>query len=94
LNLSIGPTIGRAVISGFALDANGVVDLTGGLGGFRDTTMVLFALKSDGRGGTLLSFGKVTFLISWVSCQSNCMPRISTSVEKRDEKRQGADQRR
>jgi hypothetical protein len=62
LNLSIGPTIGRAVISGFALNANGVVDLTGGFGGFTDATMVVSALKSDGRGGTLLSFGKGHFL--------------------------------
>jgi hypothetical protein len=58
LNLSIGPTIGHAVISGFASDPNGVVDLTGGLGGFTDATMVVSALQSDGRGGTLLSFGK------------------------------------
>jgi hypothetical protein len=62
LNLSIGPTIGHAVISGFASDPNGVVDLTGGLGGFTDPAMVLSALKSDGRGGTLLSFGKGDFL--------------------------------
>jgi hypothetical protein len=32
LHLSIGPTIDHAVISGFALDPNGAVDLTGGLG--------------------------------------------------------------
>jgi hypothetical protein len=62
LNLSIGPTIGHAVVSGFASDPNGVVDLTGGLGGFTDPAMVLSALKSDGRGGTLLSFGKGDFL--------------------------------
>ena len=62
LHISIGPTIGRAVISGFSLDANGVVDLTGGLGEFTDPTMVLSALTSDGRGGTLLSFGKGHFL--------------------------------
>jgi hypothetical protein len=62
LKLSIGPTIGQAVISGFASDPNSVVDLTGGLGGFTDTTMVLSALKSDGQGGTLLSFGKGHFL--------------------------------
>ena len=62
LTLSIGPTIGHAVIAGFASDPNGVIDLTGGLGGFTDTTMVLSALQSDGRGGTLLSFGKGQFL--------------------------------
>jgi hypothetical protein len=62
LQLSIGPTIGHAVISGFASDPNSVVDLTGGIGGFTDTAVVLSALKSDGRGGTLLSFGKSNFL--------------------------------
>jgi hypothetical protein len=39
-----------------------VVDLTGGLGGFTDTAMVLSALKSDGRGGTLLSLGQGHFI--------------------------------
>ena len=62
LQLSIGPTIGRAVIAGFASDPGGVVDLTGGIGGFTDTAMVLAALQSDGRGGTLLSFGQSHFL--------------------------------
>jgi hypothetical protein len=62
LKLSIGPTIGHAVISGFASDPNSMVDLTGGVGGFTNAAMVLSALKSDGRGGTLLSFGKGHFL--------------------------------
>jgi hypothetical protein len=62
LKVSIGPTIGHAVISGFTSDPNSVVDLTGGLGGFTDTAMVLSALKSDGRGGTLLSFGQGHFI--------------------------------
>ena len=62
LQVSIGPTIGRAVIAGFASDPSGVVDLTGGIGGFTDTAMVLAALQSDGRGGTLLSFGQGHFL--------------------------------
>jgi hypothetical protein len=62
LNLSIGPTIGHAIISGFASDPNSVVDLTAGVGGFTDTAMVLSALESDDRGGTLLSFGKGQFL--------------------------------
>ena len=62
LTLSIGPTIGHAVISGFASDPSGVVDLTGGLGSFTDTASVLSALTNDGRGGTLLSFGKGAFL--------------------------------
>jgi hypothetical protein len=62
LNLSIGPTIGHAIISGFASDPNSMVDLAGGLGGFTDAAMVVSALKSDGRGGTLLSFGNGHFL--------------------------------
>jgi hypothetical protein len=62
LKISMGPSIGHAVISGFASDPNSVVDLTGGLGGFTDTTMLLSALKSDGHGGTLLSFGKGQFI--------------------------------
>ena len=45
LKLSIGPTIGHAVISGFASDPNSVVDLTGGLGGFTDPATVLSAFK-------------------------------------------------
>jgi hypothetical protein len=62
LQLTIGPTIGHAVILGFASDPNSVVDLTGGVGGFTDAAMVLSALASDGRGGTLLSFGKGHFV--------------------------------
>jgi hypothetical protein len=58
LKLLIGPTIGHAIISGFASDPNGVIDLAGGVGGFTDAAMVLSALSNDGRGGTLLSLGK------------------------------------
>jgi hypothetical protein len=62
LQLQIGPTTGHNVIVGFASDPSAVVDLTGGIGGFTDTATVLSALKSDGRGGTLLSFGNGHFL--------------------------------
>ncbi|HET7883231.1 MAG TPA: hypothetical protein VFL55_20260 [Acetobacteraceae bacterium] len=56
LTVSIGPTVQHAVISRFAVDRD-VIDLTGGVGGFTDTTSVLSALQSDGHGGTRLSFG-------------------------------------
>ena len=57
LNLKIGPTAGKDALSNFVTDPTGVVDLIGGIGGFATTTAVLSALKSDGHGGTLLSFG-------------------------------------
>jgi hypothetical protein len=57
LDLKIGPTAGNDILSNFASDPSGVVDLIGGIGGFTTTSQVLSALKSDGHGGTLLSFG-------------------------------------
>jgi hypothetical protein len=57
LDLKIGPTAGVDVLSHFASDPSGVVDLIGGIGGFSTTAAVLSALTSDGHGGTLLSFG-------------------------------------
>jgi hypothetical protein len=57
LDLKIGPTAGVDVLSHFASDPGGVVDLIGGIGGFKSAAAVLSALKSDGHGGTLLSFG-------------------------------------
>lgn len=57
LDLRIGPTAGKDVLSNFASDSSGIVDLLGGIGGFKTTSDVLSALKSDGHGGTLLSFG-------------------------------------
>ena len=57
LQVSIGPTIGDVILAGFASDPTGVIYLTGGVGGFADTTTVLSALASDSRGGTVLSFG-------------------------------------
>jgi len=57
LDLKIGPTAGTDVLSNFASDPRGVVDLIGSIGGFKTTAAVLTALKSDGHGGTLLSFG-------------------------------------
>src|SRR5208282_511635 len=57
LDLKIGPTAGVDVLSHFASDPSGVVDLIGGVGGFTTTAAALSALKSDGHGGTLLRFG-------------------------------------
>jgi hypothetical protein len=60
LDLKIGPTAGNDILSHFAAsggDTSGVVDLVGGIGGFTTTAAVLSALKSDGHGGSLLSFG-------------------------------------
>ncbi len=51
LDLKIGPTAGVDVLAHFASDPSGVVDLIGGLGGFKTTAAVLTALKSDGHGG-------------------------------------------
>ena len=57
LDFKIGPTAGVDVLSHFASDRGGIIDLIGDIGGFATTTAVLSALKSDGHGGTLLSFG-------------------------------------
>jgi hypothetical protein len=57
LNLHIGPKAGNDVLSNFASDPSGVVDLTGGIGGFTSVAAVRSALTGDGHGGTLLSFG-------------------------------------
>jgi hypothetical protein len=57
LDLKIGPTAGADVLAHFASDPNGIVDLIGGIGGFQTAAAALTALKSDGHGGSLLSFG-------------------------------------
>jgi hypothetical protein len=54
--------VGHVAFTGFTDDPNTVFDLTGGVGGFKDTNSVLSALTSDGRGGTLLSFGHGSWL--------------------------------
>lgn len=56
LTLKIGPTAGKDTLTNFASDPGGVVDLLGGIGGYTSVPEVLSALKSDGHGGTLLSF--------------------------------------
>jgi hypothetical protein len=58
MHLNIGPTIGSVVLGDFGQDlAHGIIDLTGGIGGFTTTGAVLAALTPDGSGGTRLSFG-------------------------------------
>ena len=57
LDLEIGPASGQDVLSNFASDSSGVVDLIGGIGGLTTVDAVLSALQSDGHGGTLLAFG-------------------------------------
>lgn len=48
---------GNVTVSDFAHDPTGIIDLRGGVGGFTTPEGVVAALKSDGHGGTLLSFG-------------------------------------
>ena len=57
LDFKIGPTAGNDILSGFASDPSAVIDLIGGIGGFTTTAAILAAFKSDGHGGTMLSFG-------------------------------------
>ncbi|MFL5288977.1 MAG: hypothetical protein ACJ8AW_50495, partial [Rhodopila sp.] len=62
LQVEVGQTTGHVVISGFAADPTGVVDPTGGVGGFADVAAVLSALTSDDHGGTQLSLGTASAL--------------------------------
>jgi hypothetical protein len=57
LRLEIGPTAGAVILSHFASDPSGVIELINGIGGFASTAAVVSSLRSDGHGGTLLSFG-------------------------------------
>jgi hypothetical protein len=49
--------VGNMILTGFAKDSTGVIDLRGGLGGFTTPQAVVAALQSDHHGGTLLSLG-------------------------------------
>jgi hypothetical protein len=73
LVMKIGPTAGKDILSNFASDPSGVVDLIGGLGGFTTTAAVVGALKSDGHGGTLLSFGKGSGPLDFVGVPSSAL---------------------
>ena len=57
LLLKIGIEGGSISLSNFIADRSGRIDLTGGVGGFKNVHAVLAALHSDGNGGTLLSLG-------------------------------------
>ncbi len=55
--MKVGAPGGVISLTGFGADKTGFVDLVGGIGGFKTANAVVAALKSDGHGGTLLSFG-------------------------------------
>ena len=57
LRVDVGTKAGTDVISGFANDPTGCIDLLGGVGGYSSVNQLLSALHSDGSGGTLLSLG-------------------------------------
>ncbi len=57
MTLALSGQLGDVVLTDFAKDPMGVIDLMGGLGGFTTPQDVLPALHSDGHGGTLLSLG-------------------------------------
>jgi hypothetical protein len=57
MSVDVFGSAGTDVISGFANDPTGVIDLLSGSGGFSSVGQVLKALHSDGNGGTLLSLG-------------------------------------
>jgi hypothetical protein len=56
-SLKIGPEGDVVNLSNFLSDRHGVIDLTGGVGGYSRVSSVLSALQSDGHGGVLLSLG-------------------------------------
>jgi hypothetical protein len=57
MTAKIGSSAGSVSISDLAKDSKGVIDLTGGVGGYHNVSQVLAALKSDAHGGTMLSLG-------------------------------------
>lgn len=57
-HINIGSAAGTDFLGDFAQDlATGVIDLIGGIGGFKTIAAALAALTPDGAGGSLLSFG-------------------------------------
>jgi hypothetical protein len=56
-SFKIGPEGGVVNLNNFLSDRHGVIDLTGGVGGYSRVSTVLSALQSDGHGGVLLSLG-------------------------------------
>jgi hypothetical protein len=57
LEVKIGSQGGVVTLNNFLADKHGVVDLTGGVGGYKTAKAIFAALKSDGNGGTMLSLG-------------------------------------
>jgi len=57
LRVDIRSSSGSDVISGFAKDTSGWIDLLNGAGGYSSVSQVMSALHSDGNGGTLLALG-------------------------------------
>jgi hypothetical protein len=55
--LKVGSEGGSINIANFLADQMGRIDLTGGVGGFRNVHAILTALQGDGHGGTALSLG-------------------------------------
>jgi hypothetical protein len=57
LHVKIGSGKSKLVISDFAHDKTGVIELLNGVGGFANVSQITSSLHSDGHGGTLLSLG-------------------------------------
>jgi hypothetical protein len=57
LSVDVASSSGNDVITGFAEDTSGVINLLNGAGGFSSVSQVLGALRGDGQGGSLLSLG-------------------------------------
>ena len=58
IDLVLSGKPGSVILSDFAKDPTGVIDLRGAIGGFTTASAVLATLQSDHHGGALLSFGK------------------------------------
>jgi hypothetical protein len=57
LEVKIDSQGGVVTLNNFLADKHGVVDLTGGVGGYKTAKAIVAALQSDGNGGTMLSLG-------------------------------------
>jgi hypothetical protein len=57
LEVKIGSQGGGVTLNNFLADKHGVVDLVGGVGGYKTAKAIVAALQSDGNGGTILSLG-------------------------------------
>jgi hypothetical protein len=57
LKVQISKAGGVVNLHDFLTDKHSVVDLLGGVGGYKTVRSIVTALQSDGNGGTLLSLG-------------------------------------